>query len=246
MSSETEPGPAPKVGLADLKPKQPVTGVVTRVELFGAFLDVGAEREGLIHISQLKAGHVNQVEDVLQPGQQVTAWVKKADPQTGRLDLTLIEPIAVEWDEITPGRVFRGKVARIEKFGVFVDIGAERPGLVHVSELAEGYVGHPGEVARLGEEIDVKVLNLDRKKRQINLSVKALQTAEAAREAEAELIEAEEEPPATAMELALRQAMSGRNPRRALRMKRRSSRDQDEREEIFARTLRHHRDREDL
>jgi ribosomal protein S1 len=246
VSSETETGPAPKTRLADLKPKQPLTGVVTRVELFGALVDVGAEREGLIHISQLKAGHVNQVEDVLKPGQEVTAWVRQADPHKGRLDLTLIEPIGVEWDEITPGRVFRGKVTRIEKFGVFVDIGAERPGLVHVSELAEGYVGHPGEIARLGAEIEVKVLNLDRKKRQINLSVKALETAEAAREAEAEMEAEEEEHPATAMELALRQAMSGRNPRRALRLKRRNRSDQDEREDIFARTLRHHREREDL
>jgi ribosomal protein S1 len=241
VSSEVETATNPPLRLADLKPKQAVTGVVTRVELFGAIVDCGAEREGLIHISQLKPGPVHQVEDVLKPGQEVKAWVRKVNAQQGRLDLTLIEPIAVEWDEIAAGQVYRGKVSRVEKFGVFVDIGAERPGLVHVSELAEGYVGHPGEMARVGAELDVKVLGVDRKKRQINLSVKALETAEAPEEEAVEEVQA-----ATAMELALREAMSGKEgSRRASRLKRRSNRDQDEREEIFARTLRHHRERED-
>lgn len=229
----------PAAHLADLKPKQRLDGVVTRIELFGAFVDVGAEREGLVHISQLRPGRVNRVEDVVQTGQPVTAWVRKVDAEAGRLDLTLVQPIAVEWDEITPGSVFRGKVSRVEKFGVFVDIGAERPGLVHVSELAEGYVGHPGEVARVGDELDVRVLSVDRKKRQINLSAKAL----AEPEPEEDL---DEDNQATAMEVALRQAMEGQNPRRALRMKKRASRRHAsrEREEIFARTLRHHRERE--
>jgi small subunit ribosomal protein S1 len=239
-ADESATNPASRIPLADLKPKQALTGTVTRLELFGAFVDVGAEREGLIHISQLQAGHVNQVEDVLKVGQEVRAWVRKVDPKTGRLALTLIEPTAVEWDELAPGQVYKGKVTRLEKFGVFVDIGAERPGLVHVSELADGYIGHPSEVTRVGAELDVKVLNLDRKKRQINLSVKALEAVEAPAE------EFEEELPATAMELALREAMEGQSSRRALRLKHRQSRDQEEREEIFARTLRHHREREDL
>ncbi len=242
MSTEVENAatPAGRTPLAELKPKQPVTGKVTRLELFGAFVDIGAEHEGVIHISQLKQGPVNQVEDVLQVGQEVQAWVRKVDPKAGRLGLTLIEPIGLEWNEIQPGQVYHGKVTRVEKFGVFVDIGAERPGLVHVSELTEGYIGHPSEVSRVGEELDVKVLNLDRKKRQINLSVKALESVEPVEE------EAEEEMPATAMELALREAMEGQESRRAIRLKRRRSHDQQEREDIFARTLRHHREREDL
>jgi small subunit ribosomal protein S1 len=235
---------APVVRLADLKPKQQLNGVVTRIELFGAFIDVGADREGLVHISQLKPGRVNRVEDVVQTGQPVTVWVRKVDAKAGRLDLTLIQPIAVEWDELKPGTIFHGKVTRVEKFGVFVDIGAERPGLVHVSELAEGYVGHPGEVSRVGDELDVRVLGVDRKKRQINLSAKALVEAEP----EEDLFEEEDQ--ATAMEVALREAMKeDQNPRRALRMKKRAARrrapEEREREEIFARTLRHHRERDD-
>jgi len=108
-----------------------------------------------------------------------------------------------------------------------------------VSELTEGYIGHPSEVSRVGEELEVKVLKLDRRKRQINLSVKATETVEMP----AEVLE--DELPATAMELALREAMEGQSSRRAERLKRRQSHEQEEREEIFARTLRHHRERED-
>lgn len=240
MSSEGESAPQ-ALRLADLRPKQPLSGTVKKIELFGAFVDVGAERDGLIHISQLSPGRVNRVDEVVQAGQPVTAWVKRVDPAAGRLELTLIQPIAVEWDEITPGSVFKGKVIRFEKFGAFVDIGAERPGLVHVSELASGEqrVGHPSEVVKLGEELEVKVLNVDRKKHQINLSVKALEAAEPEPEAEMD------EPAATAMEMALREAMRGRTPRQAARFKKQASHTQDEREEIFARTLRQHRDRDD-
>jgi ribosomal protein S1 len=202
-------------------------------------VDVGAGRDGLIHISQLKPARVNRVDEVLQPGQSVTVWVKKVDAEAGRLELTLLPPVAVEWDEITPGSVFKGQVTRIEKFGVFVDIGAERPGLVHVSELTSGTlrVGHPSEVARIGEEVEVKVLNLDRQKRQINLSIKALEAAEPEVE--------QDEAPATVMELALRRAMNSRVPRQAAKTKKRASQAQAEREEIFARTIQQHRDRED-
>jgi ribosomal protein S1 len=241
VSSEGERTQA--LRLADLQPKQALTGTVKRIELFGAFIDVGAERDGLIHISQLQATRVNQVDEVLQPGQEITVWVKRVDPEARRLELTLIQPIAVEWDEISPGRVFKGKVIRLEKFGAFVDVGAERPGLVHVSELSSGSqrIGHPSEVVKVGDEVDVKVLGVDRKKHQINLSVKALETAEPELEEQVEDIE----PSATAMELALREAMRGRNPRQATRYKKRGSRDQDEREEIFARTLRQHRGRDE-
>ncbi|MBI3360341.1 MAG: S1 RNA-binding domain-containing protein [Chloroflexi bacterium] len=223
--------------LADLRPKQELKGVVKKVELYGAFVDVGAGRDGLIHISQLKPERVNRVDEVVQEGQELTVWVKKVDAAATRLELTLIPPVAVEWDEITPGSVRRGKVTRIEKFGVFVDIGAERPGLVHVSEVADGYVGHPGEVVKIGQEVEVKVLNVDRKKRQINLSMKALEEAEPEPEER-------QESPATAMELALRQAMQGRAPRQAGRSKKRSASLQSEREEIFARTIEQHKQRE--
>src|SRR5438128_1169828 len=109
-------------------------GTVKRIELAGAVIDVGAEADALLHISQIK-------------------------------------PPALSWNEIQVGHVYPGKVVRIEKFGVFVDIGAERPGLVHISELSSDYVASANDVVEKGAEVEVKVINLNRKKNQIDLSM---------------------------------------------------------------------------
>jgi ribosomal protein S1 len=176
-------------------------GTVTRTELYGAFVDVGAEKEGLVHISMLKKGNVKRVEDAVEVGQKVTVWVHRVDPDAGRLELSMIQPVALKWKDIKPGLQFEGKVVRLESFGAFVDIGAERPGLVHVSELSTEYVRKPGDVVSVGESVNVRVLDVDRKKRQIRLSMKP----------EIEVEEIEEEEPVeelpTAMELAMRQAL---------------------------------------
>ncbi len=188
--------------LADLRPKMPIRGRVTKIELFGAFIDVGAEVPGLVHISNLKRGHVNRVEDVLQEGQEVEAWVLAVNPEQKQLLLTLVRPVELPWRKIKQGMVVEGKVVRLESFGAFVDIGAERPGLVHVSELSSGYISHPSDAVAVGETVKVKILEVDRRKRQIRLSIKAVE-AEEALEVEPE----EEEPIPTAMEVALRKAL---------------------------------------
>jgi len=103
------------------------------------------------------------------------------------------------------GQELMGKVVRVEKFGAFIDVGAERPGMVHVSELTNGYVNSPSEVVKVGDEIRVKVIKVNSKKKQIDLSVKALeQKVEMPRDAEEDLSNLP-----TAMEFALRQAMQG-------------------------------------
>lgn len=186
--------------LADLKPSMRLEGKVTKVELFGAFVDVGIDREGLVHISMLKKGHVNRVEDVVKVGQQIEVWVQRVDPEAGRLELTMIRPVQLKWKDIKPGITIKGKVVRIENFGAFVDIGAGRPGLVHVSELSTEYVSNPTDIVQVGDEVEVSVIDLDRKKRQIRLSMK--ETIPDLEEDE----ETDKEIP-TAMEVALRQAL---------------------------------------
>jgi predicted RNA-binding protein with RPS1 domain len=84
------------------------------------------------------------------------------------------KPLDLEWREIKVGMSVKGKVVRLEKFGAFVDIGAERPGLVHISEMAHGYVRSPEEIVKEGDEIEAQVLDVQRKKKQIKLSMKAL------------------------------------------------------------------------
>ena len=219
--------------LSDLEPKMRLDGKVTRVELFGAWVDVGLEREGLVHISMLKEGHVNRAEDVVKVGDEVQVWVHRVDTNAGRLELTMIPPLALEWGEIRPGMNLTGKVVRLEKFGAFVDIGAERSGLVHVSEMSDGYISGPSEIVHVGDEVEVRVLEVDRKKRQIRLSMKDDPMAQMEEPAT-------EEAPPTAMEFAMRRALGqGEAPEAPGEPVRRSrqKRDQKEQEDILHRTL---------
>lgn len=188
--------------LEDLKPGMELEGTVSNIELFGAFVDVGTEKAGLVHISMLAPGTVNRVQDMVEVGQTVNVWVSDVDAAAGRLSLTMIKPVAVKWNTLKPGMQVRGTVERIESYGAFVDIGAERPGLVHVSELSNEYVSDPRDVVKVGEQVDVTVIEVNRQKRQIRLSVKAAMASELIYEDDEEV----EELP-TAMEIALRSAM---------------------------------------
>ncbi len=158
---------------SELKPKTRLTGKVVKTTLAGALLDIGMDIPGIVHISQMSETPVKRVEDVLQVGQEVSVWVRKA--KSDRVELTMIEPLGVDWRELKPEMTFKGKVIRLETYGAFVEIGAERPGLVHISEMAHGYVKSPGDVVKEGDEVDVMVLEVDRKKKQIRLSMKATQ-----------------------------------------------------------------------
>lgn len=205
--------------LADVQLKTHFTGTVVKTTLAGAIVDIGLDKPGVVHISQLQKTPVNRVEDVIQIGQTVDVWVKRVFPKKGRIELTMIEPLDLEWREIEPDAVLKGKVTRLEKFGAFVDVGAERPGLIHISEMAHGYVKDPSEILSEGDEVEVKVLKVNRRKKQIKLSLKAMApppepTQKPERQPRASrtkpVVEepVEEEPPIpTAMEIALREAM---------------------------------------
>ena len=200
-----EAPPTTALTLADLKPKMALKGTVKRIELFGAFVDVGVGRDGLVHISQLREEPVKNVNDVLTEGQEVTVWVRRVDQEQGRIDLTMIEPPGVAWNEIQVGQVLTGTVVRLERFGAFVELGAERPGMVHVSEMSNGYVGSPDEVVKVGDEVQVRVIKVNSRKKQIDLSMKALEAPVA--EASAPAGSDDDDKVPTAMELALRRAM---------------------------------------
>lgn len=237
MSTDTN---APTT-IDDIKLKMELTGVVKKIELFGALVDIGVGRPGLLHISQISEGHVKNVADVLHEGDQVTVWVQEVDRKKGRISLTMIKPPDVTWNDIAEGKIFSGQVVRVEKFGAFVDVGAERPGLVHVSELAKGYVGDPNDVVKVGDAIEVKVIGINRRKKQIDLSVRAIE--EPAAQVQSDDGETEDLP--TAMELALRQAMANSGiemPGRESKKNKRRKKDKrrTDREDIFARTLQQH------
>jgi small subunit ribosomal protein S1 len=227
----------------ELEPKVRVQGSVERLELYGAFVNIGLDASAILHISKLDK-KVNRISDALTVGQEVTAWVETVDPERKQVTLTMREPLSVEWSDLKPGQSYQGTVTRLEKYGVFVDIGAEKEGLVHISELSHDYVNHPGEVVKVGDEVDVQVLGFNKRKRRIDLSRKALlETAEAAR-AEVEAVEEElvDVQLPTAMEIALRRAMGEtveeieRQARRG-KSKRRARGSRRLQEDIISRTL---------
>ena len=159
----------------EVKPKMKFTGKVAKISLAGAVIDLGIGQPAVIHISQLISPSeeaIMKVEDVLQMGQEIEVWVKKV--KEDHIELTMIRPLDLEWRDLKKGMNVKGKVVRLEKFGAFVEIGAERPGLVHISEMAHGYVRTPSEVVNEGDEVEAQVLDVNRRKKQIKLSLKAL------------------------------------------------------------------------
>lgn len=153
---------------------QELKGVVKTITDFGAFIDINLPQDGLVHISELSRGRVDKVSDVISVGDEVTVWVKNLDKERNRISLTMRKPVEYSYDDIQVDDVLDGEVTRIEKYGVFVDIGLEREGLVHVSELSHEFVKTPEEVVSVGDTVKVKVVKVNKRKKQVNLSIKAL------------------------------------------------------------------------
>ncbi|NWF62890.1 MAG: S1 RNA-binding domain-containing protein [Chloroflexi bacterium] len=247
----TTPNSVPAVAL---EPKTKLSGKVLKTTLAGALVEIGQSLPGVLHISQISETPINKVEDVLKEGQEVTVWVKRV--RKDRIELSMIEPLMYEWKELKPDMVVKGKVTRLETYGAFVDFGAERPGLIHVSELAHGYVKTAADVVKAGDEIEAKVLDVDRRKRQIRLSIKALQelVEEAAPEPimepkgkgrrkskkQEESFEMDEEesnqPQYTAMQIAWQQALDRANGKKNIRAKSIKSASKEQ-ESLYSSTL---------
>ncbi len=160
---------------SDIQPKMHFTGKVIMTNLAGALVDIGKEKPALLHVSRISVDGsqpIKKVEDVLKVGQEIDVWVKRVVGD--RVELTMFKPLAYEWRDLQPDMVVKGTIIKFEKFGAFVEIGAERPALVHISEMAHGYVKRPEDILKQGDEIEAKILDVDRKKRQIKLSIKAL------------------------------------------------------------------------
>jgi small subunit ribosomal protein S1 len=247
--------------IKDIKNKMYFRGKVMKTTLAGALVDIGIDTPGMVHISQLQKAPVKRVEDVIHEGDEIDVWVRRVSPKKGRIELTMVKPLGLEWGEIKKDMVVTGKVIRLEKFGAFVDIGAERPGLVHISEMTHDYIRTPGDVVKEGDEVEVKVLDVIKQKKQIKLSMKALQekpeesvkttvekidkreqhSREQVKEAEPKA-EEKDVPVPTAMEMALREAMGRKGVDNVKELgekkKRRKNTDTNqELETIYSRTL---------
>lgn len=164
-----------RIPISEIKQKMKFTGKVLKTTLAGAAIDIGAEKPAMLHVSQMVSTSnepILSVTDILKEGGELDVWVKRVRDQ--RIELTMIKPLDLEWREIKTGLAVKGQVVRLETFGAFVEIGAERPGLIHISEMAHGYVRTPADVMKEGDEIEAEIIDFNRKKKQIKLSIKAL------------------------------------------------------------------------
>jgi len=159
----------------EIKPKMHFTGKVVKISLAGAAIDIGQAMPAVLHVSQIvppTEEPIKRVSDVLQIGQEIEVWVKRI--KEDHFELTMFKPLDLEWRDLKKGMTVKGSVVRLEKFGAFIEIGAERPGLVHISEMAHGYVKQPSDIVKEGDEVEAEVLDVNRRKKQIKLSMKAL------------------------------------------------------------------------
>ncbi len=225
----------------NLQPGIQVEGKVVRLERFGAFVDFGGPSDGLVHVSEMGTGRVAKPSDVVSEGDVITVWLKEVDRKSRRISLTMLEPPDVDIRSLQPDVLLSGRVVRLESFGAFVDIGAGRDGMIHVTEMGRGYVGSPADIVSVGDEVQVRVLEVDPRRGRISLSMKDLPTNEY-------VVEEEGEEAPTSMELALRLAMEEQGVDLPMKhddrhRKKRSRREHEEvQDEIIVRTLRTHKD----
>src|SRR5271156_5005719 len=165
---------------ATLKAGDRVHGVVTRVADFGAFVEIEPGVEGLIHLSEMSwAKKVRKAGDVLKQGDTVEAVVLGVNMGERRLSLGLKQTLGDPWAEVEQkfpaGSAIEGPVTSFTKFGAFVQLADGIEGMIHVSEIsAEKRIERPQDVLRAGQVVQAKVLDVDREKRQLRLSMKQL------------------------------------------------------------------------
>jgi len=161
--------------LANLKPGEVRSGVVSSVVNFGAFVDLGG-MDGLVHVSELSWKHVDHPSSVVTVGDEVTVQVLDVDLSRERISLSLKATQQDPWQEFAGshqvGELVYGRVTKLVPFGAFVQVGEGIEGLVHISEMAIHHVEAPEQVVTPGEELWVKIIDIDLDRRRISLSIK--------------------------------------------------------------------------
>lgn len=164
--------------LQELEADQVLDGTVQRLTDFGAFVDIGGV-DGLVHISQLAHEHVDKASDVVEEGQKIQVRVLSVDRDNERISLSLKDTLPGPWDQvgdkIRPGDILEGKVRRLVNFGAFVELLPGVEGLVHISQISKQHIGTPQEVLEEGQDIKVKVLDVNEDEKRISLSIKEIE-----------------------------------------------------------------------
>jgi len=162
--------------LESLKKGERRRGVVSSIVNFGAFVDVGGGVDGLVHVSELSWKHVDHPSEVVAVGQEVDVEVLDVDLERERVSLSLKATQEDPWREFErkhqTGEIIDGTVTKLVPFGAFVRVGEGIEGLVHISELSDQHVESPEQVVQVGEEVRVKVVDVDVQRRRISLSTR--------------------------------------------------------------------------
>jgi small subunit ribosomal protein S1 len=161
--------------LANLRPGEVRRGTVSSVVNFGAFVDLGG-MDGLVHVSELSWKHVDHPSAVVQVGDEIDVQVLEVDLDRERISLSLKATQQDPWAEFAGnhrvGELVYGRVTKLVPFGAFVQVGEGIEGLVHISEMAVHHVDLPEQVVTPGEELWVKIIDIDLQRRRISLSIK--------------------------------------------------------------------------
>ncbi len=163
-----------------------LNGTVTRLESFGAFVDLGHGVEGLVHVSEFKHERVGHPQEVVESGQEVKVKVLEVKSlgsrRKERISLSLKALEADPWGEVRAqfpqGSVVNGKIESLESYGAFVELAEGVRGLVHVSEMADKRVNHPRDVVSVGDEVKVAVVELDNRRKRLRLSIRRAEQME--------------------------------------------------------------------
>lgn len=173
-AAQAAPGSRDSI-LSNLQTGDIVTGTITNLCEFGAFVDLGG-LEGLIHISELSWGRVGHPASVLERGQYVETYVLGVDQNAGRIALSLKRLRPDPWqtvnDRYDPGQIVEGVITNVVDFGAFACIEEGLEGLIHVSELAEGHFLHPRNVVTEGQHIRARILTINGPDRRLGLSLR--------------------------------------------------------------------------
>ncbi|MFH1569278.1 MAG: S1 RNA-binding domain-containing protein [Gemmatimonadota bacterium] len=161
-------------------------GTVTRLESFGAFVDLGSGVEGLVHVSELRHERVEHPKEVVEIGARVEVVIlgvkNLGNRRKERISLSIKALDRDPWDEVRaqfkPGTVCEGRVESLEDYGAFVELAPNVRGMVHISEMAERRIGHPREVMSVGDLVKVAVMEVDAKRKRLRLSMRRAEQVE--------------------------------------------------------------------
>lgn len=162
--------------MARIAPGDVVEGVVKNVTDFGVFIDLGGA-DGLLHISEMSWGRVDNPRKLFQAGDEVKVLIKDIKGEKIALSLKFEDqnPWLTAADKYAIGSVIKGRVARMTDFGAFVELEPGVDALLHVSQISREHVDKPSDVLKIGQEVETKVVDFNGEDRKISLSIKALQ-----------------------------------------------------------------------